>query len=109
MKAPLTAIFGGISPQAPLVIASNFQPRTAGRFVSHNDRLARGGPSMEIAQMIAFSKPLKGKEKSQRDDDAIEQMLPAIQRHARIAFRALPISERDEMIAETVANAFCAY
>lgn len=38
-----------------------------------------------------------------------EELLPAIQSQARVAFRGLPASEKEELIAETIANAFCAY
>jgi len=37
------------------------------------------------------------------------KMLPAIQRQASLAFRGLPATERDDLIAEIVANALCAY
>ena len=38
-----------------------------------------------------------------------EELLPAIKRHARVVFRDSPASEREELIAETVANCFVAY
>jgi hypothetical protein len=38
-----------------------------------------------------------------------EELLPAIEQHAAVAFRSLPPSEREDLVAEAVANAFCAY
>ena len=35
-------------------------------------------------------------------------MLPLIQHQAYVAFRGLPSEERDDMVAEVVANSFCA-
>ena len=37
------------------------------------------------------------------------EMLPRIHRQARMAFRHIPPDAKQEMIAEVVANAFCAY
>ena len=37
------------------------------------------------------------------------QLIPAIQRYARLAFRNLRSQEREEAICEVVANTFCAY
>ena len=64
---------------------------------------------MEIAQMIAFAKPLKGKKKPKHDDSAFEQMLPAIRRQARHAFRAARRELREELVAEVIANSFVAF
>src|SRR5262245_27689763 len=41
--------------------------------------------------------------------DQFLALLPKIQRSARLAFRGLPFDERDELIAEVVANAYCAF
>ena len=38
-----------------------------------------------------------------------EDLLPAIRRHAQVAFVSHPQEEREELIAEVVANAFCAF
>ena len=38
-----------------------------------------------------------------------EELLPGIEQRVQFAFRDSPASEREELIAETVANAFCAY
>ncbi len=40
---------------------------------------------------------------------SFEELLPAIEQQAVVAFRYSPPSEREDLIAETVANAFCAY
>ena len=37
------------------------------------------------------------------------QLIPAIQRYARLAFRNLRSQEREEALCEVVANTFCAY
>jgi hypothetical protein len=61
---------------------------------------------MEIAQMIALAKPLKAKKKI--DDAAFEAMLPTIKHQATHAFRTVRPELREELVAEVVANAFCA-
>ncbi len=38
-----------------------------------------------------------------------EELLPAIKRQAAVAFRSLPKSEREDWVAEVIANACCAY
>ncbi len=38
-----------------------------------------------------------------------EDLLPAIRKQAHVAFRFNPREEREELIAEVVANAFCAF
>ncbi|MEO9590931.1 hypothetical protein [Rhodopirellula bahusiensis] len=37
------------------------------------------------------------------------KLLPAIERHARCAFRVLDAEARDDAVAEVLANAVCAY
>ena len=55
------------------------------------------------------------KEKSAESDRSSDmharfiEMLPQIRRQARVAFRGLPSEQRDDLIAETLANAFCAF
>lgn len=46
-----------------------------------------------------------------RQDDApkFEELLPAIQKQASIAFRYLPLSDREDMVAEATANSYLAY
>jgi len=41
--------------------------------------------------------------------DAFLKMLPQIRQQAHVAFRALPPESRNEMVAEVVANSFCAF
>jgi hypothetical protein len=59
--------------------------------------------------MIAFAKPPKRKEKSNRNDATFESMLPAIRRQAKHAFRAVRGELREELVAEVVANSFVAF
>lgn len=40
---------------------------------------------------------------------SFEKLLPAVRDQAAFAFRFFPRSQREELIAETVANAYCAY
>jgi hypothetical protein len=42
-------------------------------------------------------------------NEAFVQMVPTIRTHARIRFRHLPQTEREEAVAEVVANAFVAF
>ena len=42
-------------------------------------------------------------------ESTFEELLPAIKQQAVVAFRSLPPSDREDLVAETVANAFCAY
>jgi hypothetical protein len=53
--------------------------------------------------MIAFAKP------SSKTHDKFLAMLPAIAEQARHAFRAAKPELKEELIAEVVANAFCAF
>ena len=62
--------------------------------------------------MIAISQPTKHSRRTHTADPttpAFEDLLSAIKTQARVAFRGLPASEKEELIAEVVANAFCAY
>ncbi|MCR9117620.1 MAG: hypothetical protein NXI22_11810 [bacterium] len=38
-----------------------------------------------------------------------EELLPAIRKRAAVAFRTVPASEREDLVAEVVANAYTAY
>jgi hypothetical protein len=58
--------------------------------------------------MIAIAKPTP-KQKSQHDDSQFLQMLPRIRRQAHRAFRAVPFEQREELVAETVANCFVTF
>jgi len=54
--------------------------------------------------MIAVAK------RDHRQDNAVfENLLPAIRQQAQVAFCSCPNEEREELIAEVVANAFCAF
>ena len=55
--------------------------------------------------MIAIAK----QDRRQTNHPIFEAMLPAILKQADVAFRFSPREEREELIAEVVANAFCAF
>jgi hypothetical protein len=55
--------------------------------------------------MIAIAK----QDQRQNNNRIFEDLLPAIHQHAHVAFRFNPREEREELIAEVVANAFCAF
>jgi hypothetical protein len=55
--------------------------------------------------MISFAKPCS----STQSHDKFLAMLPAIREQARLAFRAHNPEAKEELIAEVVANAFCAF
>ena len=57
--------------------------------------------------MIAIARPIRRRPADWQRK--FLEMLPAIQRHARWAFRKLGLESREEAIADVVANAFCAY
>ena len=59
--------------------------------------------------MIATAKPLPRDGRVPHWHQPFLSMLPAIERHARIAFRHLDPEARAEMVEETIANAFVAY
>ena len=59
--------------------------------------------------MIAIAKDQSRTRKSKRRAPAFEELLPAIKRHASVAFRDSPRSEREELVAEVVANCYVAY
>jgi hypothetical protein len=70
----------------------------------------------EIKQMIALAKPLspaKGTypSKNQRNvtDEQFLALLPAIRRHAQLAFRHLDSESREDAVAEVVAGALVAF
>lgn len=56
--------------------------------------------------MIAFAKHSVSSESTHQDFVA---MLPAIRRHAQLAFRGLDPVEHDELVAEVIADAFVAF
>jgi hypothetical protein len=59
--------------------------------------------------MIALADKKRRTNKNYPSTRAFEKLLPTIEKQASIAFRDSPHSEREEQVAETVANAFCAY
>ena len=59
--------------------------------------------------MIATAKPASREQTTPSWHQPFLKMLPAIRRHARLAFRHLNAEARDEMVEEVVANAFVAY
>jgi hypothetical protein len=71
---------------------------------------ARGGLfSTGDRPMIAFAKTPKKQRSGPAWHKAFLQMLPAIRRSAKLAFRGLPVELRDDLVEEVVANAFVAY
>jgi hypothetical protein len=59
--------------------------------------------------MKTSAKPIRCKKSPPAWHDAFVAMIPAIQTHARIAFRRLDAEAREEAIQEVVCNACCAY
>ena len=59
--------------------------------------------------MIAIAEDRRRTSQAKPAAPTFEELLPAIQQQAAVAFRSLPASEREELATETVANAFCAY
>ena len=73
-------------------------------------------PPRTGAVLSYWRPPMIAHAKSGPRDDSVPRwhqpflkMLPAIHRHARIAFRHLDPEARAEMVEEVVANAFVAY
>ena len=58
--------------------------------------------------MIAINKPLRQAANSQHNERFLE-LVPAIERYARLAFRHVQPEEREEAICEVVAYAYCAF
>jgi len=58
--------------------------------------------------MIALANKTHQRRISHQHDRFLE-MLPAITRHARRAFRHLPTEQREEAVTEIVASSFCAF
>jgi hypothetical protein len=59
--------------------------------------------------MIAPAKPRPRKPKAARWHERFLEMLPAIRRYAKMAFWKLDAEAREELVAESVANALIAY
>ena len=58
--------------------------------------------------MIAITKQTRQSTQVQGDEQFL-QMVPAIKRYARIAFRSLQPHDREEATSEVVCSAFCAF
>jgi hypothetical protein len=63
---------------------------------------------MEVVPMIALSPPTRLTAIEQNDERFLE-MLPAIERHARLTLHDLPPQSREEAVWSVVGNAFCAF
>jgi hypothetical protein len=59
--------------------------------------------------MIALAEESRRKKQSKPSAPAFEELLPSITKQALIAFRDSPPCEREEQVAETIANCFVAY
>jgi DNA-directed RNA polymerase specialized sigma24 family protein len=59
--------------------------------------------------MIAFAKPSKPKRSQRACQESFLEMLPAIRRSAKIAFRTASPEAREDLVEEAIANAFVAY
>ena len=59
--------------------------------------------------MIAIAKPSRSKKSQPGRHEGFLAMLPAIERHAKIAFRHLDAEAREEMVQEVICNACRAY
>ena len=59
--------------------------------------------------MIALAEKSRRKKQSKPSAPTFEELLPAIKKQARVAFRDSTHNEREELMAEVIANAFCAY
>jgi hypothetical protein len=59
--------------------------------------------------MIAFAKDPSLARQTKKRTPSFEELLPLIEKQARVAFRHSPSCEREELIAEVVANCYVAY
>jgi hypothetical protein len=59
--------------------------------------------------MIALAENSRRKKKGKPSAPTFEELLPAITKQASVAFRDSPPCEREEQVAETIANCFVAY
>jgi hypothetical protein len=64
---------------------------------------------LEKVAMIAIAKDRSRTRQSKRRAPTFEELLPAIKKQASVAFRSSPRSEREELVAEVVANCYVAY
>jgi hypothetical protein len=59
--------------------------------------------------MIALAEESRRKKQSKPPAPTFEELLPSITKQASVAFRDSPPCEREEQVAETIANCFVAY
>ena len=59
--------------------------------------------------MIALAEKSRRKKKGKPPAPTFEELLPSITKQASVAFRDSPPCEREEQVAETIANCFVAY
>jgi hypothetical protein len=59
--------------------------------------------------MIAFAKPVRPTKSPQDQHNRFLAMLPQIRRKAELVFRVARPEAREELVAEVIANAYCAY
>ena len=59
--------------------------------------------------MIALAEKSRRKKQSKPPAPTFEELLPSITKQASVAFRDSPPCEREEQVAETIANCFVAY
>lgn len=59
--------------------------------------------------MIAPAKPVSSRRSRRVSQKKFEEMLPLIQKQAAYAFRDSKSEQKEELVAETVANAYCAF
>jgi hypothetical protein len=59
--------------------------------------------------MIALAEESRRKKKGKPSAPTFEELLPAITKQASVAFRDSPPCEREEQVAETIANCYLAY
>ena len=59
--------------------------------------------------MIALAEKSRRQKQSKPSAPAFEELLPSITKQASVAFRDSPPCEREEQVAETIANCFVAY
>jgi hypothetical protein len=79
-------------------------------FLSHEDRPSTGTVRNQGAfPMIAIAHPSKSCPTASNAHDQFLEMLPTIREQARLAFHSSRPEAREDLIAETVANAFCIY
>jgi hypothetical protein len=59
--------------------------------------------------MIAATNDLRGHGNAHAEAPPFEELLPTIRSHAEYVFRCVHPCTREDLVSETIANAFCAY